>query len=853
MKWIKRVVWALLALLAALTGALGWYSQAVLPTTAGVVSLAGAQAEIQIERDVHGIPNIRASSLRDANFALGVVHAQDRLWQLETHRRIGAGRLAEIFGPSALEADRFLRALGVRRTAALQWQALPQASREALQAYADGVNAVIKTLRARPPEFVILGLQPEPWDPIDSLAWATMMAWDLGGNWTTELLRLRLALKLPAEQAVARINQLLPPYPGEAPLVTTDYAALFRGLKLDANGVAPATKTSLLSDWLHLLDIAPASGVEGVGSNNWVVAGSHSKTGKPLLANDPHLKLSTPALWYLARIEVAATGSSPTLKLAGATLPAVPGVVLGQNQHIAWGFTNTGPDVQDLYIEQIDPQDPTRYRTPEGWAKFESSTETIKVKGQADVVMQARSTRHGPVISDAGTTADVLGAPVPSGQVGSASGTSSSTVAGTASSTTSSANRAFALALRWTALDPQSDPVAPGALMQSATSVAQFFEATRGWVAPMQNMVVADREGHIGVISPGRVPLRKADNDLKGQVPAPGWDARYDWAGWVPADETPREVDPARGFIATANQRITPPNYPHYLTNDWALPYRQQRIEQLLQSKAQHSIEDLAALQADVKSLAAAKLLPSLRKAQSAHPLAAAAQAQLAQFDGTMAAEQAAPLIYWAWQRQLARGIFMDDAGTALWDRSLATRSFQDALEDVMQRADATWCDDTSTPAAETCDQQNNAAFTRALSELQAAQGADVAQWRWGRAHQARSEHRPFSRVPALARFFELRTPVGGDTQTVNVSRVGLKPDVTTGELYLDEHGPSLRALYDLGDPTQSRVMHSTGQSGIVFSPLYRSFVQPWAQVQYVPLWPVQGGTVKLLTVKPGG
>jgi penicillin G amidase len=834
MKWIQRLLWAMLALLAALTGAMGWYSQAVLPTTEGSIPLAGAKAEIQIERDAHGIPSIRANSLHDANFALGVVHAQDRLWQLETHRRIGAGRLAEVFGPSALEADRFLRALGVRRTAALQWQALPQASRDALQAYADGINAVIKTLRARPPEFVILGITPEPWDPIDSLAWATMMAWDLGGNWTTELLRLRLALKLPPEQAVARINQLLPPYPGEAPLVTADYAALFRGLKLEANGATASPKTSQLTDWLHLLDIAPASGVEGVGSNNWVVAGSHTTTGKPLLANDPHLKLSTPALWYFARIEVAASADAATLKLAGATLPAVPGVVLGQNQHIAWGFTNTGPDVQDLYVEQIDPQDPTRYRTPEGWSTFETTQEIIKIKGQADVVMQARSTRHGPVISDAGTNLDVLG---PATKAGSAS----------------AVDRRYALALRWTALDPKLDPVAPGALMQSATSVAQFFEATRGWVAPMQNMVVADREGHIGVISPGRVPVRKADNDLKGQVPAPGWDARYDWAGWVPADETPREVDPARGFIATANQRITPPNYPHYLTNDWALPYRQQRIEQLLQGQAKHSIDDLASLHGDVKSLAAAKLLPSLRRAQSTHPLAAAAQAQLANFDGTMAAEQAAPLIYWAWQRQLARGIFMDDAGTALWDRSLATRSFQDALEDVMQRGDATWCDDTTTPAAETCDQQNDAAFTRALTELQTAQGTNVAQWRWGRAHQARSEHRPFSRVPALARFFELRTPVGGDTQTVNVSRVGLKPDVTTGELYLDEHGPSLRALYDLGDPAQSRVMHSTGQSGIVFSRLYRSFVQPWAQVQYVPLWGPgeKGPRGQVLTVKP--
>jgi penicillin G amidase len=821
MKWIKRAAWAVMALLTVAVAAAGWYVQSVLPKTQGELRLGGNQADVRIERDENGIPHIHAASLHDAYFGLGVVHAQDRLWQLETHRRIGAGRLAEVFGPNALEADRFLRALGVRRTAALQWQALPEASKRSLQAYADGVNAVIKSLGARPPEFVILGITPEPWDPIDSLAWATMMAWDLGGNWTTELLRLRLSLKLPVE----KINQLLPPYPGEAPLPTADYAALFRGLKLDGSG---NTKTSLLDDWQRLPDIAPASGVEGVGSNNWVVAGSHTTSGQALLANDPHLKLSTPALWYFARIDVPATASSAALKVAGATLPAVPGVVLGQNQHIAWGFTNTGPDVQDLYIEQIDPQDPTRYRTPDGWAPFETFNETIKVKGQADVQMQARSTRHGPVISDAGTTPDVLGI-----------------------STTPGAKPVFALALRWTALDPRADPVAPGALMQSATSVAQFFEATRGWVAPMQNMVVADRAGHIGVISPGRVPVRKAENDLKGQVPSPGWDARYDWAGWVPTDETPREVNPARGFIATANQRITPPNYPHYLTNDWALPYRQQRIEQMLQAKAKHSLNDLAKMQADVQSLAVPKLLPHLLKSQSKHPLMGAALAEFGAFDGQMDANSAAPLIYWAWQRQLARGIFMDDAGAAIWDRSLSTRSFQDALEDVMARQDSSWCDDRNTQARETCAQQNDAALSRALTELEASQGSDVTRWQWGRAHQARSEHRPFSRAPALARFFELRVPVGGDTQTVNVSRVGLKPDASTGELYLDEHGPSLRALYDLGDLAQSRVMHSTGQSGIVFSPLYRSFVSTWAQVQYVPLWAARGGALRVLTIKP--
>jgi penicillin amidase len=741
-------------------------------------------------------------------FALGVAHAQDRLWEMETHRRIAAGRLAEVFGEGALPTDRFIRALGVRRAAAAQWAALPTASREVLQAYADGVNAVLRDgLRVRPPEFVILGITPEPWEPIDSLGWAIMMAWDLSGNWTTELLRLRLALRMP----VSRIDQMLPPYPGESPAALADYAALYRQLGL---GGQPSTVS-----WLNLPEAAPASGIEGVGSNNWVLSGDRTTTGHPLLANDPHLKLSAPALWYFARI------AAPGVDVAGATLPGVPGVVLGQNRKIAWGFTNTGPDVQDLYIERVDPKDPARYQTPDGWAAFESATEVIHVRGAPAVPITVRRTRHGPVLSDAGIMPDLIG---------------------------TAKKPAYVLALRWTALDADVDPIAPAMAMQAAASVAGFIAATRGWISPMQNMVVADNEGHIGVVSPGRVPLRRKDNDLMGMVPSPGWDARYDWSGWLPLDETPRRVDPADGVIVTANQRITPPGYPHYLTRDWALPYRADRIEQLLQSRPRHSMEDLAGVQADVKSLAAPHLLPWLQKARSAHPLAAAAQAQLAAFDGTMAADKAAPLIFWAWQRELVKAVFADDAGPDLWERSLTGRSWQDSIEGVLSRDDITWCDDQGTPAVETCAQQADQALTRALDDIQALQGSEVSAWRWGRAHQLRAEHRPFSRVKALARWFELRAPLGGDTHTVNVSRVGLTPDSTTGELFLAEHGPSLRALYDLGDPQQSRVMHSSGQSGNVFSGRYRDFVGDWAAVRYVPLWPrADEKPVEVLTLKP--
>ncbi|TMH00714.1 MAG: penicillin acylase family protein [Betaproteobacteria bacterium] len=809
-KWVWRGAMALMAV--ALLGAFSlWvYARRALPQTEGALRVAGPASEIRIERDEHGIPTLHAASERDAMFGLGFVHAQDRLWQLETHRRIAAGRLAEAFGEGALDTDRFLRALGVRRAAAAQWAQMQAAghseARDALLAYTAGVNAFLhQHLRARPPEFVILGIEPEDWTPVDSLAWGIMMAWDLGANWTTELLRMRLARKLPVE----RINELMPPYPGEKPLPTVDYAALFRSLQGDGH-VADAALDRLLA-------AAPSSGLEGEGSNNWVVAGAHTDSGKPLLANDPHLKLSAPALWYFARID------APGLQVAGATLPGVPMVVLGQNQHIAWGFTNTGPDVQDLYLERLKPDDGSQYQTPEGWAKFDVVEETLKIKGRPELKIRVRTTRHGPVISDAGISDDLIG---PKGRP------------------------AYAVAMRWTALDADADSVGVGLAFNHAASMQEFVRASRGWVAPMQNMVVADDQGHIGFVAPGRVPLRKPENDLKGLVPAPGWDARYDWAGWVPADETPREFDPPRGFIATANQRVTAPEYRHFLTSEWAPPFRQQRIEELLRARERHSVDSLAAMQADVKSLAAVPLLPWLAKASSSHPLAAQARQALQGFDGTMDADRAAPLIYWAWLRQLTQGVFADEVGTPLYERSLGGRSYRDALEAVLERNDTWWCDDKNTPdVVETCAAQVDAALTRALEELQARFGSDVSQWRWGDAHQARSEHRPFSRVKVLARFYELRAPVGGDTYTINVSRVNYRPDATTGELYLDEHGPSLRAIYDVGDLSRSRFMHSSGQSGIPWSPLYRSFVPRWAKVEYVPVW--AGAPEHTLTLTP--
>ncbi len=797
-RWWRRVAIGLAGVIALAAVGLAAYAWRALPPVDGERRVDGLAGPVRIERDADGVPTIHAASSADALFGLGYVHAQDRLWQLEMHRRIGAGRLAEAVGPAALDTDRFLRALGVRRAAAAQWERASLQARSLVSAYTAGINAWIAEMPARPPEFVVLGLSPEPWSPVDTLSWAIMMAWDLGGNWNNELLRMRLSLALP----VSRIDELLPPYPGERSLPVADYAALYRALKVDAR----LGETALRA--------APESGVEGVGSNNWVLDGSRTASGRPLLANDPHLKLTTPALWYFARLD------APDLKVAGATLPALPIVVLGQNEHIAWGYTNTAPDVQDLYLERIDPDDPGRYQTPGGWARFDTWQEVIRVRGGADVAMTVRATRHGPVISDAGAGEGLTGP---------------------------ARRPTYALAMRWTALDPDPGTLDAGLAFNRAESVDAFIAASAAYLAPMQNMVVADRDGHIGEVSAGRVPLRRPDNDLRGQVPAPGWDARYDWAGYLDPAATPRERDPARGWIATANQRIHGPDYPHYLTSEWAPPYRQQRIEALLEATPRHDLASLRRIQSDQVSLATRRLLPFLAQVHSSHPLAAAARRQLQGFDGTMAADAAAPLIFYAWVRQLTQAVFADEIGARSWERS--NRAFRDALEGVLERNDGWWCDDKGTPAVETCAQQMDAAFDRALDELSARHGSDVARWRWGDAHVARAEHRPFSHVAPLARWFELRAPVGGDTYTVNVGRVGLVPDRDGGGLYAADHAPSMRALYDLGDPLRSTFMTSSGQSGLVFSPLYRNLLGPWARGEMRPLWAAPA--VHTLTLRP--
>lgn len=828
MAWIKKTAVALVAGALLVGAGAAIYVQRTFAVMDGQLQVAGLGQPVKVQRDAADVTHVSAQSPQDAWFAMGYVHAQERTWQLEFNRRVMHGQLSEVFGEATLETDKLMRSLDIVGTARKQYAGLPLYAREALQAYSKGIHAFHKNRpQALPPEFLVLGAKPggdtgAVWEPEDSVGWALMMALDLGGNWGNEFARLSVARTLDTD----RLWQLMPPYPGEPPAATADLAALYRqlgvyrgdaagaqapsaglarGAALQARKPDPAAQQGGSAVWSRQVGAGMLAWAEeltrnagtndGKGSNNWVLAGSHTESGKPLLANDPHLSLSAPAIWYYARLQAPAGKASDGSPIAaidalGATLPGLPFVVLGRTASVAWGFTNTSPDVQDLYLEQINPADATQYRTPEGWAAFAVRKERIRVKGQPDVELALRSTRHGPVLSDAQKShAEVLDL------------------------------KKYVLALRWTALDPDNQTVLAGLMANQATSVEDLFAGFTSYHSPMQSVVAADVNGRIRFQAMGRVPVRAPDNDIRGVAPSPGWDARYDWKGWLPLDQTPQD-EGAKGWIATANQRVTPPGYPHYLTQDWALPYRYERIAQLIEARPKHTAASLQAIQLDATSLAARHLLPHLQQAQSSHPLAAQAQALLKDFDGVMDARRAAPLIVAAWTDELVRGLVVPRIGKERFAATYGKRDYRAGVEGMLARNDAWWCQPS------TCAEQSAAALGRALDRLQAAYGAEPAAWRWGDAHPAVSGHRPFGNVAALARWFDVSVPSNGDSYTVNVGQYNAGDAKAP---FANRHAASLRAIYDLADLEQSTFIYQTGQSGLVFSPRYRDMATAWA------------------------
>jgi penicillin amidase len=798
---------AVVLLLVAVLAAFLWFRQASQPVHEGRLRVPLLQQSLRIERDESGVPHVIAASEHDAAYGLGYAHAQDRLWQMEMNRRTAAGRLAEILGRGALETDRFLRTIGVRRTAERIYSNMDPEQRGLVDAYAAGVNAFLAARSGPlPAEFFLTGAPaPEPWTAVDSIGWSLIMAWDLARySHTMELRRLQLAQRF----SVAEINDIYPPYPGASPPVTADYAELYRVMGLRQADAAGRTLLGSIGP-----DVGFGSG-DDVGSNAWVAAGSRTVSGKPMLANDPHLGLSTPSVWYFAAI------TAPEVNVIGATLPGVPGILLGRNDRVAWGFTNTGADQQDLYLERINPEGSGEYATPEGWARFDERVETIGVKGEAAVQLMVRETRHGPVLSGLTTVDQSFHGPQ------------------------------YVLALRWSALEPDDHTFAAVRALNKARSVDEAEQALAGFQLVTQTALIADVDGQIGMVVTGRIPVRRADNDLQGLVPAPGWDARYDWIGYLPFDQVPRMRNPSSGVLVTANHRIVSTDYPHHLTHDWFLPYRARRIEQLLNERARHDVTTFRAIQADVHSQAALDLMERLKGTQPVTAAGRDALARLLRWDGRMDTDRPEPLVFHAWMRELKHRLFEDDFGdwtAVLIDATERTPFLLRALSGKATARD--WCDDRRTShRVESCAALAAEALDASVAALTAESGRDVAGLRWGEAHRAIAEHRPLSGVGGLSRLFELRTPFPGDTYTVDVGALSHRSEAP----FATRHAAGLRSVYDLAASGNRSVwVLSTGQSGSPFSEQYADMLPLWRDVQYLPMRPAVSRDAAVLELVP--
>ncbi len=769
--------------------------------------VSGGQNRVQIRRDGNGVAHVQASTEAAALYGLGYVHAQDRLWQMEFQRRLGNGRLAEILGDGALPTDSLFRTIGLARSATAAWEALSPAERKPIAAYVAGVNAVIndRVNHELPPEYGILGFEPEPYRPEDAIVWAKVITWSLSSNWDKELLGAQIAAKLgPAKAA-----ELMPAYTSDGPTILPPKKLAAKARRLaPAKVVQPAlgldaTVARGLLDLNSAIEAQTGLGADGFGSNSWVLGAKRTTTGKPLLANDPHLSSQTPAIWYLARI----TGGG--LDVSGATIPGIPGVAVGHNRDIAWGVSTINVDCQDVYVEHVNDRNEAEFM-----GAFEPLTivpETIKVKGKPDVHLQVRISRHGPLISD------IIN---PAGQP---------------------------LALRWTGNDPADSAILAVIGMNRARNWREFTDAAREHRAPDQNYVFADRQGNIGYIAPGTIPMR-AKGD--GRLPSPGWTGEYEWTGYVPFDELPTAFNPPEGYIATANNKVAGDDYPHLIGTSFAIPYRAARVVEMIESRPRLSPLDMAKMQADVLAVHAREVLPFMLRTAPLDERGRRAIDLLRGWDARVKGESAQAAIFEAWYLALGERLFADELGDALW-RTYSENIYMVAMAlEAAVESGSPWCDDVRTPQVETVEDVLAAALADGLAKMTAAQGTDdLAAWRWDRAHVALFPHSPFDSNPQLRPIFSRSIPNGGDKFTVNVASVFRWAE------YNQLHSAQYRQIADFRDLDDTRMIVAPGQSGDPESPHYDDMLERWQRVEYLSFRTVdkaakEGAADELLVVE---
>jgi penicillin G amidase len=853
--------------------------RASLPKTSGSAELPGLTTDVTVMRDGSGIPHIFGDSLTDLARAQGYVHAQEQFFQMDVRRHVTAGRLAELVGKDGVETDKVVRTLGWRRVAEEELPTLKPQTRQMLQAYADGVNTY---LRGRSPrevsvEYAVLGLtlptaEIEEWTPLDSLTWLKAMAWDLKGNYDDELARARLSGRLTG----AQINQIYPAYDAEAhpPILGSDEwspqvqeratqsavpsalttasarakAADAGGAPADARITSPSARAAYATVHAALNSIPQLVGRgEGVGSNSWVVAGSRTTTGKPLLANDPHLGVSQPGIWIQNSLTCRTVSESCPMDVSGFSFAGVPGVVIGHNANIAWGFTNLGPDVSDFYLERVIGDTYLRDGT---WQPVTSRQEVIKVAGAADQSITVRSTVHGPVLSDVVDGIADAGSRAPTEQEGDETET-------------------YAVSLAWTGLVPgrTADAILD---LDLATDFDTFREAARSFAVPAQNLLYADKAGHIGYQAPGQVPIRRPaiPRAPAGYWPAPGWDSTYDWQGYVEFSELPWALDPKDGVIVAANQAVTRSATP-FLTTEWDQGWRSTRIGERLAALPKVAPADMADIQLDTQDSFAKVLVPALLavplEASEAAPdtgdlldFTREARELLRTWDFTTPTGNeeagAAAAYYNAVWRNLLELLFDDELPTGL--KADGDARWRSAVQKLLTTPKSAWWDNKLTPnVTEGKDEILRQALVEARLELTRELGKDPAKWQWGKLHRLDLQHAVLGgeTVPGPVRWLVNEGPfeMPGGSSIVNAN------GWNAGEGYAVDWAPSMRMVVDLSNLDASTWINQTGVSGHPADAHYGDQTDDWVAGRQRP-WPFSEAAVRdtdpdVLTLRPEG
>jgi penicillin G amidase len=820
---VVLIIVSVLVVLAIVLGVVGVYLvRSSFPRVNGQVKLSGLDSTVDIYRDSYGIPQIYAKSPHDLFYAQGYVHAQDRFWQMDFWRHIGSGRLSEMFGKSEVDTDTFLRTLGWERIAQQELKAMSADEVALLQAYADGVNAYLASHKGASLslEYAVLKLltpkySPEPWQPVNTLTWGKVMAWDLSSQGESEIERAVLLKTLTPQQ----LTDLFPPYPTDHPDVVPNFslsktsgavAATTQGEQVLIN-LSPAFQG--LADRISKVDAVLGPGGNEIGSNNWVISGSRTASGKPILANDMHLSEQMPAIWYEIGLHCSPVGTTCPYNVSGFSFAGVPGVIVGHNDRIAWGFTNVGPDVLDLYIEKINPANPNQYEVNGQWVDMQLVKETINVAGGKPVELTVRYTRHGPIVYDNPTDhkqiQDAWGVALPTD---------------------------FAISMRWTALEPANIFRAIFGF-DAAQNWDDYRAAARYFAVPSQNMVFADIDGNIGYQTPGNIPIRKPGNS--GDYPVPGWTDEYEWQGYIPFDQLPNAYNPSDGYIVSANNEVVGAKYPYVITDEWDYGFRAARIVQLI--KTASGPIDAATIQkmhGDDYSASAAYMVPLIMKLNLKDANLIAARDLLKNWDDQNTMDAAAPAIYNVFWRAMLARTFHDNLPKDYWPDG-GDRWFE-VMRRLVQTPNSTWWDDQSTSTKETRDDILSLAFSDAVSQLNKILGSNAAKWTWGDLHTLTFHNQSLgtSGIGPIEAIFN-RGPyhtAGGSSLVNNTAWDATVADAAKAFQVVTL--PSERLIVDLSDLPASLSVITTGESGHAFHANYADQADLWRTIQYHPmLW----------------